>query len=120
VRKTKNRVIKGAIGALAATFLIVGTVTPAHAAFSVGLDGLNCGNNQIPLPEIHVASNALGSVDHFVKDSVHGNSTIFAGSSASYFNADTHHWLRRNMQYGHVKSSSNASSSILSASRYCT
>jgi len=108
------------IGAFAAAFLVAGTVTPAHADYSVGLSGLTCGNNQVPLPEIHVKSNALGSVYHFTHDSVHGNSNIFAGSSASYFSADTHHWLRRNMTYGYVKSSSNYSSSIQSASRYCT
>lgn len=112
--------MRGCASALVAAFLIGGTVAPAHADYSVGLAGLNCGNMQWPLPEIHVKSTALGSVYHFTNDSVHGNSNIFAGSSASYFAADTHHWLRRNMVYGYVKSSNNYTSSITSASRYCT
>ncbi|WP_372984946.1 hypothetical protein [Microbacterium sp.] len=122
MKTTQNRsrrVARTAVTALIAALLVGGTVAPAHADYSVGLSGLNCGNNQWPLPEIHVKSTALGSVYHFTHDSVHGNSNIFAGSSASYFAADTHHWLRRNMTYGYVKSSNNYISSIKSASRYC-
>ncbi|WP_406245404.1 hypothetical protein ACI7YT_10090 [Microbacterium sp. M] len=118
-RNRRARIVKMAIAALAAAFLVGGTVTPANAAYSVGLSGLNCGSGSFPLPEIHVKSNAYGSVNHFTDDSVHGTMNVFAGSSASYFVADTHHWLRRNMTYGYVKSSSNYTASIKSATRYC-
>jgi hypothetical protein len=62
---------------------------------------------------------AKGSVTHSSNSRVHGNWKVSVGSSASFFSAESQHWLRHEIRYGNVTTSSNYSSSIKSASRHC-
>ena len=104
---------------IATCALLVGGALPAQASYSKGLAAMTCGNQSFPPPEIHVYSMAKGSITHQTMSAVHGNWSVSVGTSSTYFPAESHHWLRTEILYGNVTTSSNYSSYIQSASRNC-
>jgi len=114
-----KRILVSAAAALSACALVFGAAAPANAAYSKGVGAITCGTQQLPWPEVHITSVAKGSVTHSSNSSVHGNYKVSVGSSATFFSAESHQWLRHEIRYGNVTTSSNYSSSVKSAGRHC-
>lgn len=114
-----KKILVSTAAVVSACALVFGAAAPAHAAYSKGVGGITCGQAQLPFPEVHLTSVAKGSITHSSYSKVHGNWKVSAGSSATFFSTESHHWLRNEIVYGNVTTSSNYASSIKSAGRHC-
>lgn len=115
----KRRLTVSLTAATAVLGLMFVGAAPAQAAYAKYLPALSCGN-QFPPREIHIKSVARNNVTHWSQSAVHGTMLVDVGTSPAFFAADSHHWLRYEIQTGYVQTSSNYSADIQSGSAYCT